>query len=216
MSRINLGKVRFTYDDFTEEQLAGLKGPKGDTGEAGPAGPQGPQGEPGPAGKDGIDGAPGPKGDKGDPGERGIQGEQGPRGDVGPQGPAGEQGPKGDKGDTGEQGPQGIQGEQGPQGPAGADGINAEIPNFTFAINMIPSDQPASVSTTGTYPNLSITFNIPQNASGGSEPETQVGSIDSNKNITLSGLPAGTYTLKYEDENGVISSFDIITTMEVI
>ena len=133
-----------------------------------------------------------------------LKGDKGDTGDVGPQGPAGEQGP------------QGIQGEVGPQGPAGADGINAEIPNFTFAINMIASDQPASVSTTGTYPNLSITFNIPQNASGGSEPETQVGSIDSNKNITLSGLPAGTYTLKYEDENGVISSFDIITTMEVI
>ena len=150
------------------------------------------------------------KGQKGDKGEQGIQGEQGPKGDKGDPGKVGPQGPQG------EQGPQGIQGEVGPQGPAGADGINAEIPNFTFAINMIASDQPASVTTTGTYPNLSITFNIPQNASGGSEPETQVGSIDSNKNITLNGLPAGTYTLKYEDDNGVMSSFDIITTMEVI
>ena len=158
-------------------------------------------------------GVKGDKGDKGDPGEQGPQGLQGPKGDPGEQGPQGLQGPKGD---PGEQGPQGPKGDTGEQGPAGADGINAEVPNFTFAINMIASDQPASVSTTGTYPNLSITFNIPQNASGGSEPETQVGSIDSNKNITLSGLPAGTYTLKYEDENGVISSFDIITTMEVI
>lgn len=132
---------------------------------------------------------------------------------------SGVKGDKGDKGDPGEQGPQGPKGdtgEQGPKGPAGADGINAEIPNFTFAINMIASGQPASVTTTGTYPNLSITFNIPQNASESSEPEIQVGSIDSNKNITLNGLPAGTYTLKYEDENGVISSFDTITTMEVI
>ena len=138
------------------------------------------------------------KGEKGDQGERGLQGIQGEKGDRGEQGIQGE---KGDKGDT---------------GAKGADGINAEIPNFTFAINMIPSDQPASVSTTGTYPNLSITFNIPQNASGSSEAEIQVGSIDSNKNITLNGLPTGTYTLKYEDENGVISSFDTITTMEVI
>ena len=138
------------------------------------------------------------KGEKGDQGERGLQGIQGEKGDRGEQGIQGE---KGDKGDT---------------GAKGADGINAEIPNFTFAINMIASGQPASVTTTGTYPNLSITFNIPQNASESSEPEIQVGSIDSNKNITLNGLPTGTYTLKYEDENGVISSFDTITTMEVI
>ena len=140
-------------------------------------------------------GVKGDKGDKGDPGEQGPQGLQGPKGDPG------EQGPKGDPGE---------------QGPAGADGINAEVPNFTFAINMIASDQPASVSTTGTYPNLLITFNIPQNIGGSSEPEIQVGSIDSNKNINLNGLSAGTYTLKYEDENGAIDSFDIITTMEVL
>ena len=59
---------------------------------------------------------------------------------------------------------------KGDKGDKGADGINAEIPNFTFAINMITSDQPASVSTTGTYPNLLITFNIPQNSGGSSEP----------------------------------------------
>ena len=140
-------------------------------------------------------GVKGDKGDKGDPGEQGPQGLQGPKGDPG------EQGPKGDPGE---------------QGPAGTDGINAEVPNFTFAINMIASDQPASVSTTGTYPNLLITFNIPQNIGGSSEPEIQVGSIDSNKNINLNGLSAGTYTLKYEDENGAIDSFDIITTMEVL
>ena len=135
---------------------------------------------------------------------------------------SGVKGDKGDKGDPGEQGPQGPQGLQGPrgdtgeQGRAGADGRNAEVPSFTVAINMIASDQPASVSTTGTYPNLLITFNIPQNIGGSSEAEIQVGSIDSNKNINLNGLSAGTYTLKYEDENGAIDSFDIITTMEVL
>lgn len=35
-------------------------------------------------------------------------------------------------------------------------------PNFTFAINMIASTEQPSVTTTGTYPNLVITFNIPQ------------------------------------------------------
>lgn len=46
----------FTYNDFTEEQLAALKGPKGDIGPAGPQGPiglQGPTGERGPKGEQG-------------------------------------------------------------------------------------------------------------------------------------------------------------------
>ena len=64
----------FTYEDFTEEQLAALKGEqgeKGETGEQGPVGPEGPQG---------IQGIQGEKGDKGD------QGEQGPKGDDGKDG----------------------------------------------------------------------------------------------------------------------------------
>ena len=73
----------FTYDDFTEEQLASLKGPKGDTGDVGPQGPKGDTGD---------TGAQGPQG------EQGIQGPEGPKGDTGPAGP---QGLKGDKGDTG-------------------------------------------------------------------------------------------------------------------
>lgn len=39
-------------------------------------------------------------------------------------------------------------------------------PNFTYKINMVASNQAASVATTGTYPNLTITFNIPQGTSG--------------------------------------------------
>ena len=41
----------FTYDDFTPEQLEGLKGPKGDTGPQGIQGPQGPIGPQGPKGE---------------------------------------------------------------------------------------------------------------------------------------------------------------------
>lgn len=133
----------FTYEDFTEEQLAAL---------VGPTGPQGP---------------PGPKGDKGKPFTyddftpeqlAALQGPKGDRGDTGPQGPKGDpftytdftpeqledltgpQGPKGDKGDKGDaftyndfteeqlealigpQGPQGPQGETGPQGEQGIQG----------------------------------------------------------------------------------------------
>lgn len=46
----------FTYDDFTEEQLAALVGPEGPQGATGPAGsqgPQGPEGPPGPVGPQG-------------------------------------------------------------------------------------------------------------------------------------------------------------------
>ena len=40
-------------------------------------------------------------------------------------------------------------------------------PNFTYRINMVASDQQPSVTTTGTYPDLIITFNIPQGTGGG-------------------------------------------------
>ena len=39
-------------------------------------------------------------------------------------------------------------------------------PNFTYQINMVASDQQPSVTTTGTYPDLIITFNIPQGTGG--------------------------------------------------
>lgn len=76
----------FTYDDFTPEQLAGLKGEKGDKGDQGIQGIQGVQGDKGERGE---------KGDKGEQGIQGVQGVQGERGEKG------EKGDKGDKGDAG-------------------------------------------------------------------------------------------------------------------
>ena len=140
----------FTYEDFTPEQLEGLKGPKGDTGPQGPQGPQGkaftyddftpeqlaklkgPKGDTGPRGEQGPQGIQGPKGDvgpqgpQGPIGETGPQGEQGPQGPIGPQGLTGPQGPKGDTGPqglTGEQGPKGDKGDIGPEGPQGIQGL---------------------------------------------------------------------------------------------
>lgn len=107
----------FTYDMFTEEQLALLKGPKGDRGV------QGEKGDPGETGPQGIQGA------------KGEQGIQGPKGDPGEQGPQGEQGIQGPKGDTGDpftydmftaeqlaalKGEKGDKGDTGPQGEPGA------------------------------------------------------------------------------------------------
>ena len=66
-------------------------------------------------------------------------------------------------------------------GPAGKDGVNAEIPNFTFAINVIESDQTASVSTAGTYPNLTITFNLPKGIVITDTPESNNPIVDESK-----------------------------------
>lgn len=44
-------------------------------------------------------------------------------------------------------------------------------PNFSYQINMIASTEQPSVVTTGTYPNLVITFNIPQGTAGGGSDE---------------------------------------------
>ena len=46
----------------------------------------------------------------------------------------------------------------------------SEVPaqaNFTYQINMVASNVPASVETSGIYPDLIITFNIPQGTGGG-------------------------------------------------
>ena len=77
----------FTYEDFTPEQLAGLKGETGDTGPAGP------------------------KGDTGDKGETGAKGDKGDKGETGATGEKGETGPKGDTGDTGATGATGATGQ---------------------------------------------------------------------------------------------------------
>ena len=76
----------FTYEDFTEEQLAALTGPQGPKGDTGPQGQQGPKGDTGDTG---------PQGPKGDTGAQGIQGDPGPTGQTGPQGPKGEPGKDG-------------------------------------------------------------------------------------------------------------------------
>lgn len=90
----------FTYEDFTSEQLAGLKGEKGDTG---------------------------PAGSKGDTGDKGETGETGSKGDKGETGATGEKGDTGPKGDTGDTGATGDTGPAGPTGATGASGTSVTI-----------------------------------------------------------------------------------------
>lgn len=80
----------FTFQDFTEEELASLKG------ETGPEGPKGPKGEPFKY-EDFIEEQ-----------LKALTGPRGPQGEVGPQGPVGPEGPKGPKGDIGPEGPMGT------------------------------------------------------------------------------------------------------------
>ena len=129
----------FTYDMFTEEQLAALTGPKGDKGEPGP---QGPKGE---------------KGEKGDPGPQGV------KGNIGPQGPRGKKGDQGEKGETGERGPQGPQGIQ---GEAGKDGTTY-TPSIG-EVTTVDSNELASASVSVNTETKEAVFNfaIPRGNNG--------------------------------------------------
>ena len=103
----------FTYDDFTQEQLNGLKGERGPAGivvssteptdsyhpvwlnSSGEASSETPILNVWDSTQSKYTGIPAIKGDKGDTGE------QGPKGDTGEQGPKGDTGEQGPKGDTG-------------------------------------------------------------------------------------------------------------------
>ena len=116
----------FTYEDFTEEQLAALVGPQGPEGPAGPkgepfkyedftlvqleqlVGPQGPEGPAGPQGEQGPIGEPFRYEDFTLDQLEGLRGPQGPVGVQGPMGPQGVQGPAGLTGPQGEQGEPGY------------------------------------------------------------------------------------------------------------
>lgn len=66
-------------------------------------------------------------------------------------------------------------------------------PNFTYQINMVASDQQPSVTTIGTYPDLIITFNIPQGTGG---------SIGGNDGPVDTGIPRMWYGWIPFDESG--------------
>lgn len=106
----------FTYEDFTPEQLAGLKG---DTG---------------------------PQGIKGDKGDKGDTGEKGDTGDKGETGTTGEKGETGAKGDTGDTGPAGPRGQTGPKGDTGATGVGTLIKGSYNTYEELIHDHPTGNS----------------------------------------------------------------------
>lgn len=83
-----------------------------------------------------------------------------------------------------------------------------EVPaqaNFTYQINMVASDQQPSVETSGTYPDLIITFNIPQGQGTGE------GTGGSDKPVDT-GTPRMWIGYMYWDESGAAG----VNTVEAI
>ena len=79
----------------------------------------------------------------------------------------GPSGPTGPRGATGATGPQGPIGETGATGPRGETGQNAVNPNFSIGtVTTLDAGSQATVSLTGTYPNLKLNFGIPRGADG--------------------------------------------------
>lgn len=157
----------FTYNDFTQEQLAALKGPKGDAGAKGDTGERGPQGLQGPKGNDGAVGT-----------AATIKigtvstGSAGSAVSITNSGTASEVIlnfviPKGDKGDQGQQGEQGLQGIQGPQGIQGATGVAGTAATIKVGtVTTGAAGTAATVTNSGTASAAVLDFTIPQGAKG--------------------------------------------------
>lgn len=179
MAKMNLGRVRFVYEDFTEEQLAALKGDKGDIGETGLQGPQGEQGI------QGEKGEPGQKGDKGDPFTyEDFTAEQ-------LASLKGEKGDKGDQGVQGEQGPQGIQGEQGPAGTNGTDYVLTDSDKQEIANLAGANVDLSGYVTTETF-NTSISNIEPKTVPiGGSTGQVLAKTSDADNDVQWIDAPTG-------------------------
>lgn len=196
----------FTYEDFTEEQLADLKGEKGDTGE---------------------------QGEQGEQGIQGIQGEQGERGTDGISVTHEWNGTtltvtsasgtssadlKGEKGDTGEQGIQGIQGEQGEKGDTGEAGYTPQknVDYFdgedgvspTIAVNDVTGGHTLTITDAdGTR-----TVDVMDGEDGASGVHIGTDTPPDNANVWVdtSGEPSSTETWTFTLEDGTTVSKTVV------
>ena len=86
----------------------------------------------------------------------------------------------------------------------------------TITVIMGGTDITSSAVSGNTISISSVTGDIVITVTTEVDTDAVVGNVDSNNNISLTGLSTGTYTLKYEDNNGILSNYDTITTMEVV
>ena len=155
-----------TMREVSGEHLLDFTLPKGDKGDKGDAGDRGEKGEKGDTGEKGD------KGDKGDtPTSKVGTVTQGASTIVTMREVGGEhlfdftlvKGDKGEKGDKGDTGSKGDTGEKGEKGEKGDKGDNGETPNFTIGtVTTLNSDQNATVTISGAFPNLVLNFGIPR------------------------------------------------------
>ena len=85
----------------------------------------------------------------------------------------------------------------------------------TITVIMGGTDITVSAVSGNTITIANVTGNIVITVTTEVDTDAVVGNVDSNNNISLTGLSTGTYTLKYEDDNGALSNYDTIATMEV-
>lgn len=151
----------------------------------------------------------GPKGSDGATGSTGPQGSQGPQGDTGPQGAQGEtgltgpDGANGADGPAGGQGPQGVAGADGAAGTNGTNGTDAREP--VFSIGTVVSGSVASVTLTGTYPNLVLNFVVPEGSGGGDTPNYTTTFVENpvSKQIVISENYTLTASAVTNDSGGI-------------
>lgn len=86
----------------------------------------------------------------------------------------------------------------------------------TINITMGGTDITNDVYSNGNITISKVTGNISITVICIIDPDKEVGVVDAYNDITLSGLSSGTYTLKYEDNSGVLEDYAPITTMEVV
>ena len=85
----------------------------------------------------------------------------------------------------------------------------------TVTVTMGGTDITSSAYSNGVINISNVTGNIVITVTTEVDTDVVVGNVDSNNNISLTGLSTGTYTLKYEDNSGTLSNYDTIATMEV-
>lgn len=86
----------------------------------------------------------------------------------------------------------------------------------TVSVSMGGTDITNSVYSNGVITINRVTGNIVITVVCTIKPDKEVGTVDSSNDITLSGLSAGNYTLKYESDSGILEDYADITTMEVV
>lgn len=128
----------------------------------------------------------------------------------------GSKGSQGEKGEQGEQGIQGIQGEKGDKGDKGDTGATGEN-GQDYVLTDADKEEIAKIVEDNVSVNIETAVenekgNIVQLIIDELQGLPVFGVVDNNNNITVtSQLSSGTYTLKYENEDGTLMDVGTIT-----